>query len=100
MGSGFSKLNTWLVCKRFLLNTVVIKPVSEVLKTMETEDLAIFHHMRMYCVLLSQKVALLCDANPFPSFFVLQDLRKQVAPLLKGFQAEVSAIYISRTFNT
>ena len=93
MGPGFAKLNIWLVCKRFLLNTVGMKVNDQGVKDCGNRECGHFHRMRMYCVLLSHKVALLCDANPFPSsFFVLQDLRKQVAPLLKGFQAEVSAI--------
>lgn len=31
-------------------------------------------------------------------FFLLQDLRKQIAPLLKGFQAEVSCLNILLVF--
>lgn len=38
------------------------------------------------------------DSKSFSFFFSsLQDLRKQVAPLLKGFQAEVSFVPVNRT---
>lgn len=39
------------------------------------------------------------DSKSFSFFFFssLQDLRKQVAPLLKGFQAEVSFVPVNRT---